>query len=202
MLTAGPRNRIGAQGPQGPRGPQGDPGPDGERGPSPEFQWRGTEIRFRQPNGNWGKWIDLKGTKGDKGNTGLGMMGPQGPQGEPGPPAELLEFDTDTLTQPRDPVVITGADFVQKISDNTATTIPNGIFGFGVEKPSTTRIKVLFLGKLEGFSGLSIASRYFISTSGGITTTPPITGMVQQVGFAINSTTLLVDIKLPLRRAT
>ena len=72
---AGPRGPEGPRGPAGPkgdRGPQGEPGKDGERGPageSPDHEWKGTKLRFRRPNGQWGQLVDLKGEKGGSGGT-------------------------------------------------------------------------------------------------------------------------------------
>ncbi len=40
---------------------------DGEDGDSPiglEHQWSMTKIRFQNPDGTWGKWVDLKGEPG------------------------------------------------------------------------------------------------------------------------------------------
>lgn len=87
MQVAGPRNR---QGPIGPQGPQGEPGPQGPIGPSPEHEWRGTELRFQNPDGTWGKWIDLQGPDGKPGKTG--PRGPRGPQGEIGPEGPGLKL--------------------------------------------------------------------------------------------------------------
>lgn len=84
MITAGPRNRTGPQGLRGIAGKDGKDGsigPAGEDGKSPDYEWRGTEIRFKKPNGQWGKWVDLKG---ERGKTGLGFVGPAGPPGEDG----------------------------------------------------------------------------------------------------------------------
>ncbi len=47
-------------------GKKGDIGPEG---PSPDFEWDGTNIRFKKPDGTWGVWVDLKGPKGDKGDS-------------------------------------------------------------------------------------------------------------------------------------
>lgn len=73
---AGRNGRDGERGPEGPQGIQGPPGPagpagrdgrdgadgeDGERGPPPEHEWSGTKLRFRQPSGAWGPWVDLQG---------------------------------------------------------------------------------------------------------------------------------------------
>lgn len=69
----GPR---GPEGPQGPVGPQGDPGPkgdtgdigptgaDGTPGLPPEHEWQGTALRFKEPDGSWGQYVDLRGPAG------------------------------------------------------------------------------------------------------------------------------------------
>lgn len=98
----------GANGKDGSRGPKGDKGDDGEDGtngargpvgPMPEHQWDGTRLRFEESDGEWGKYVDLRGPQGERGASG--SNGPQGPQGEPGGPANLaagdgIELDTDT----------------------------------------------------------------------------------------------------------
>lgn len=38
-------------------------------GKSPKHQWDGTKIRFQNPDGTWGKFVDLKGKQGDPGDT-------------------------------------------------------------------------------------------------------------------------------------
>lgn len=63
----GPAGRDGARGPVGPRGPAGK---DGERGPMPDHEWSGTKLRFQKPDGEWGKFVQLRGPKGDAGNPG------------------------------------------------------------------------------------------------------------------------------------
>ncbi|PYE31212.1 collagen triple helix repeat protein [Rhizobium sp. PP-WC-1G-195] len=60
----------------------------------PDHQWDGTRIRFKNPDGNWGVYIDIRGSegpdgpRGPKGETGdkgdTGPRGPEGPQGETG----------------------------------------------------------------------------------------------------------------------
>ena len=60
----------GADGARGQDGPQGVPGADGERGPvgpMPKHEWRGTQLRFQQTGGKWGKWTDLQGPAGKSG---------------------------------------------------------------------------------------------------------------------------------------
>lgn len=33
-------------------------------GPMPKHEWRGTQLRFQQTSGKWGKWTDLQGPAG------------------------------------------------------------------------------------------------------------------------------------------
>lgn len=50
-------------GPRGKRGPRGKTG-DGFAGGVPKHEWNGTFIRFEQPNGDWGEWVNLQGVPG------------------------------------------------------------------------------------------------------------------------------------------
>ena len=59
----------GATGPQGEAGPQGEKGEKGDTGPAPDHQWDGSKLRFRKPDGKWGKYVDLRGPKGEGGKT-------------------------------------------------------------------------------------------------------------------------------------
>lgn len=97
----GADGKDGADGARGSRGPAGADGDDGERGPMPDHQWNGTKLRFEEPDGEWGPYVDLKGDKGDKGSTGAngapGAQGPQGPKGDPGGPANLEAGEGITL---------------------------------------------------------------------------------------------------------
>jgi hypothetical protein len=87
----GDKGDAGATGPQGMQGLQGPSGPEGPMGPegwghAPPHQWSATSLRFQNPDGTWGSFVDLKGAKGDKGD--IGETGPQGPEGEQGPQGE------------------------------------------------------------------------------------------------------------------
>lgn len=42
----------------------------GEDGSAPEHEWDGTKLRFRNPDGTWGPWVQLRGAKGPKGADG------------------------------------------------------------------------------------------------------------------------------------
>lgn len=54
------------------RGPRGFAGDDGGDGQAPEYEWDGTSLRFRNPDGSWGEWVDLKGDPGRDGKDGQG----------------------------------------------------------------------------------------------------------------------------------
>lgn len=58
----------------------------GPAGPSPEYEWNGTSIRFKNPNGTWGDYIDIQGPQGV-----------QGEQGEPGPAGTATPATTTTI---------------------------------------------------------------------------------------------------------
>lgn len=72
----GPPGQIGLTGPQGPPGPTGG---------IPAHEWNGTQIRFRNPDGSWGPWVNLQGPQGDCDTGPTGPDGGQGPAGPPGP---------------------------------------------------------------------------------------------------------------------
>lgn len=48
-------------------GIKGDKGDPGDIGPRPAHQWSGTSIRFQNPDGTWGAYVNLKGNQGDPG---------------------------------------------------------------------------------------------------------------------------------------
>ena len=54
----------------GPPGKDGKDGKPGPMGPMPKHEWRGTELRFQQTGGKWGKWTDLQGKPGKAGSGG------------------------------------------------------------------------------------------------------------------------------------
>ena len=49
-------------------------------GSAPEHEWSGTSVRFKNPDGSWGPFVDIRGDTGEQGN-----KGPQGPLGDKGP---------------------------------------------------------------------------------------------------------------------
>jgi len=94
-----PPGPIGLTGPQGEQGPQGD---------QPAYEWNGTQIRFENPDGSWGPFVNLVGPPGPCGEGESGNVGPQGPAGPPGPQG------------------VPGSQGNQGIQGNTGATGPTG----------------------------------------------------------------------------
>lgn len=143
----------------------------------------------------------------DSGELSSTTPGPQGPVGPPGPtptavPRVIATFNTDTGTAVLDLVRINGDNTVTKISDNLSTTIPHGIVGIVYYKPTTLLAEIITMGMIGGYAGLTIGQPLFISVAGIPTHTPPTTGTVQQIGLAMSSTEIFVNIMQPMRRST
>ena len=48
-------------------------GVSGISGGMPAFEWSGTQLRFQNPDGSWGAWVDLAGAAGSAGAAGAGV---------------------------------------------------------------------------------------------------------------------------------
>lgn len=116
-------------------------------------------------------------------------------------PMVLSTFSTAVVTAPKDLVILTGTNTVSKITTNASGTIPNGIFGVGLIKPTSLSISVVTMGKVGGYSGFTPGRALYISTTGTPTHTAPSTGTVQQIGFANSTTEMFVNLMQPFRRA-
>lgn len=67
-LKTPPRAEAGAKGDKGDQGEKGD---KGDTGPAPEHEVSGGKIRFKKPDGTWGKWVTApKGEPGKPGKDG------------------------------------------------------------------------------------------------------------------------------------
>ena len=78
----GEKGERGEQGIQGERGKQGIPGipgstglngQAGEQGAVPEHRWKGESIQFQNPDGTWGKLVNVQGSQG-RGFVGGGTL--------------------------------------------------------------------------------------------------------------------------------
>ena len=142
-------------------------------------------------------------TEGIKGDDGA--QGDPGPSGPVGPSATTVPrltdvFDTDLATAVGDLVVVSGTNFVSTIADNANLTIPFGIFGLALSKPTTTTVEVIFMGLIAGFVGFTPGQPLFVSTSGVPTHTKPVTGTVQQIGFATRTNEFFLQIRQHMRQ--
>lgn len=90
-----------------------------------------------------------------------------------------------------------------KNADNTSMSkIAQGSCALSIGNGSTG-VYVAGPCEIGGFSSLTQGARYFLSTIGGITTTPPAAGsgnVYQEVGFALNTTTLQFNPKQAIQR--
>lgn len=116
-------------------------------------------------------------------------------------PRLTVIFDTDVFTTVGDLVRITATDYVETITDNSETTIPNGLFGVAFSKPTSTTVEVMFLGILGGYSALTPGQALYIGPFGVPSHTAPATGTLQQIGFAISPTEIFFQFGQAIRRA-
>lgn len=119
----GKDGKDGEDGKRGLRGLKGEPGSDGLRGdtgPMPDHQWDGTRLRFEQPDGTWGKFVDLRGLPGASGGGG----------GAGGGILEVVAGDNVTVdnTDPYRPIVsATGGGGDGNIDGGGPDTVYGGI---------------------------------------------------------------------------
>ena len=102
-------------------------------------------------------------------------------------------YTCDSGLAVRDAVYLSGADAVAKADADGSGTQP--LIGFVSSKPTATTCIVKYSGELGGFTGLTTGVNYYLSeTPGEITTTAPSSSgsIVQKVGFARNTTTLVI----------
>lgn len=137
--ATGATGPTGSQGPQGNTGPtgatgsQGATGATGSTGPSPEHGWSGYSLRFKNPNGSWGSYVNLRGATGATGPQGptgaqgtqgnTGATGGTGPQGIQGPVGDEGPTGPQGATGPQGP---TGAQGPTGDTGATGSTGPSG----------------------------------------------------------------------------
>jgi len=90
----GSNGHQGKQGPQGERGPQGLQGLQGPKGPALKHKWDGTQLQIENPNGEWGKKVNLAGRSGV--NTFVGGKGGGG--GKPASGIATIDFSDGAKT--------------------------------------------------------------------------------------------------------
>lgn len=72
-------------------------GTNGDTGPMPAHEWKGSRLRFQNPDGTWGEWVDLRGKPGKAGkDSEPGVIRVSGGGGRFNP-ADLSPFEDDLL---------------------------------------------------------------------------------------------------------
>lgn len=102
-------------------------------------------------------------------------------------------YNCDVSVNIGDVVYLSSPDLIDKADADDILKQP--LIGIVQSKNSLIEAIVLYTGELTGFVGLIPGSTYFLSKiSGQFTTDPPLDegAIVQKVGFAKNSTTLVV----------
>lgn len=200
MITLGPKNKTGPVGPPGPQGEPGPPGPQGEQGPAPEHQWNGSKLRFKNPDGSWGTFVDLKGPKGPKGDAG--KTGPRGRDGDSVGDARqsITKVASENISAIR--AVHLVSDTEVALSDYLITNKQRVI---GVSKTASLAgglIEIVTEGILQdaAFASFQINEAIFVGASGLITQTRPTTGVMLEIGYYIGNNQIKVHIQRPIKR--
>ena len=75
------------------------PVPVAAKGEAPAHEWSGTKLRFQNPDGTWGEFVDLRGPKGARGNNGTSGGGAGGAASRFDPSSLADAVDTPTPTE-------------------------------------------------------------------------------------------------------
>ena len=143
---------------------------------------------------------------------GPGAGGPVPPHGathvftgtDPVPQIEVLEgsWSCTVTEQVGDAVFENVANSVRQSNASGTANMP--VIGVIVSKPTPTTCIIARSGEVAVFVGLVVGQEYYASTTPGQLTTavPTVTGQVAQyIGYARNTTTLVVQLRDPVVRA-
>jgi len=87
------------------------------------------------------------------------------------------------------------------VADNSSISLAP-VMGVITGKPTSTTATIIFIGKVDGFSGMTPAAQQFLGSSGGLIevgSLPTSAGsVIQNVGFAISNSVLFFDPKPPI----
>jgi len=200
MQIAQPKNKVGPQGeqgPMGPQGPQGEPGPKGDKGDPPAHQWRGTKLRFENPDGSWGKFVDLKGDKGE-----TGKPGPRWQDGRNlgvGPYVLVAKAFENLTAGSYVSIFNNSGEVAIRLADRLNGRQADGFVKAGFLAGENA--EVYFEGLNNSFSGLTIGAKCFLSIMGQVTNISPTgPGLWQYLGRAISPTAIYTEIDDAIER--
>lgn len=110
--------------------------------------------------------------------------------------AVVETFNCPMTVNVRDAVYLSAADTVDKADATTEPTMP--CVGVVYSKPTATTCVVVMAGSIGGFVGLTVGATYYVNTTAGAITNNvggfPLLSVVQSVGYARNTTTLIVNV--------
>jgi len=127
-----------------------------------------------------------------------GPQGPQGPQGLGGSSgATSLSYASGVnLGGNRGVMVENSAAFY---ASNINLAHAGKLLGITMGAASqNSSVNIQGVGELDGFSGLTVNSKVYLQENGVISSTMPTAGFIQQVGIALTSTKILINIQPPI----
>lgn len=123
------------------------PGRRGPRGPIPDHEWEDTSIRFQNPDGSWGEWVDLKGAPGG-GNGGFFGFG-----GGPVMGVRRIKGGTNIIVSgdPGEPTIsaITSGGSFTVLTPSGVVNSVNTAFDFGATAPRYIIADGIILGPTD-----------------------------------------------------
>ena len=125
----------------------------------------------------------------------VGLIGPQGPQGIPGPAggAAISITAGEDLGGQRAVITTNGLAYY---ADNSNPDHSNIVLGITLGAVSAgDSASIVTLGELSGLFGLTPNAPIYLSNNGVLTQVAPVTGFIQQLGTAIVSDRMLVNIQ-------
>ena len=92
------------------------------------------------------------------------------------------------------PIVLVGGKAYK--ATNTAIEQANKVIGITSSSIALDQTGIIICyGELNGFSGLTPDAPVYVSSTGTVVSTLPTSGYIQQIGIALNATTILVNIQ-------
>jgi hypothetical protein len=102
----------------------------------------------------------------------------------------VIQFSCDASTAVGNPVYQSSIDDQTVIPVTTNSSVSQ-VIGVCIEKINATTARILILGIASGYTGLTKGGRIFLSTTGTLSNTRPLTGYIHNLGVAISATEIL-----------
>lgn len=199
----GKDGRDGKDGARGPKGEKGNPGKDGrdgkdgETGKPPKHQWDGKKIRFENPDGSWGPWVDIQGRPGL-----VQYLAGGSNVGEP-TEGDLILIKVAGEVIPAIKAVYAsspGFVFLGQKTDAAKATI------LGISKTAAAFVgnvlEVITFGEFEDASlNFPVDDILFLTDNGGITNAAPSGPYLTRLGYSMGAGKIFINIEPAKKRA-